>query len=85
MPPDQVILITDGLPTQGATPPALRRFVDAGQRARLFDEAIRGVNRNVPMDVVLLPMKGDLPASHRFWMLALMTKGAFVMPSPDWP
>ncbi len=85
MPPDQVILITDGLPTQGATPPALRRFVDAGQRARLFDEAIRGVNRNVPMDVVLLPMRGDLPASHRFWMLALSTKGAFVMPSPDWP
>lgn len=85
IPPDQVILITDGLPTQGATAPALRRFVDAGDRARLFDEAVRGLNRNIPVDVILLPMKGDVPAPHRFWGLARMTKGAFVMPSPDWP
>ncbi|MBM4233692.1 MAG: VWA domain-containing protein [Gammaproteobacteria bacterium] len=85
VPPDQVILITDGLPTQGATAPALRRFVDAADRAKLFDEAIRGLNKNVPVDVVLLPMKGDVPAPHRFWGLARLTKGAFVMPSPDWP
>ncbi|MGA0019422.1 MAG: VWA domain-containing protein [Steroidobacteraceae bacterium] len=85
MPPDQIVLITDGLPTQGATPPALRRFVDAGQRARLFDEAVRGLNRNIPIDVILLPMKGDVPAPHRFWSLARETRGAFVMPSPDWP
>ena len=85
IPPDQVILITDGLPTQGATAPALRRLVDAGDRAKLFDEAIRGLNKNVPVDVILLPMKGDVPAPHRFWGLARMTKGAFVMPSPDWP
>lgn len=85
IPPDQVVLITDGLPTQGASAPALRRFVDAGDRARLFDEAIRGLNRNIPVDVILLPMKGDVPAPHRFWGLARMTKGAFIMPSPDWP
>jgi hypothetical protein len=83
--PDQVILITDGLPTQGAAPPALRRYVDAGARAKLFDEAARSLPRNLPVSVVLLPMKGDLPAPHRFWMLARDTKGAFVMPSPDWP
>jgi outer membrane murein-binding lipoprotein Lpp len=85
IPPDQVILITDGLPTQGASAPALRRFVDASDRARLFDEAIRGINRSIPIDVILLPMKGDVPAPHRYWGLARMTKGAFVMPSPDWP
>ena len=85
IPPDQIILITDGLPTQGATPPAVRRFVDAAARARLFDEAVRGVNRNVPVDVILLPMKGDLAAPHRFWGLARTTKGSFIMPSPDWP
>lgn len=85
VPPDQVILVTDGLPTQGATPPALRRYVDAAARAKLFDEATRGINRNVPIDVILLPMKGDVPAPHRFWGLARQTKGAFVMPSPDWP
>lgn len=85
IPPDQVILITDGLPTQGASAPALRRFVDAGDRAKLFDEAVRGINRNIPVDVILMPMKGDVPAPHRFWGLARLTKGAFVMPSPDWP
>jgi len=85
IPPDQIVLVTDGLPTQGTTPPALRRYVDAAARAKLFDEAIRGVNRNVPIDVILLPMKGDVPAPHRFWGLARQTKGAFVMPSPDWP
>lgn len=85
IPPDQVVLITDGLPTQGATPPALRRFVDVAQRARFFDEAVRGINRNIPIDVILLPMKGDVPAPHRFWSLARETRGAFIMPSPDWP
>jgi hypothetical protein len=84
-PPDQVILITDGLPTQGATAPVLRKYVDAAARARLFDEAVRGLNKNIPVDVILLPMKGDVPAPHRFWGLARMTKGAIVMPSPDWP
>jgi hypothetical protein len=83
--PDQVVLITDGLPTQGATAPAIRKFVDAAGRARLFDEAARSITLKAPIDVVLLPMKGDLPASHRFWMLSRSTKGAFVMPSPDWP
>jgi hypothetical protein len=83
--PDQVVLITDGLPTQGATPPAIRKFIDVAGRARLFDEAARAITLKAPIDVVLLPMKGDLPASHRFWMLARSTKGAFVMPSPDWP
>jgi len=85
LPPDQIVLITDGLPTQGATAPVLRRYVDAADRAKLFDEATRGINKNVPVDVILMPMKGDVPAPHRFWGLARATKGAFVMPSPDWP
>jgi hypothetical protein len=83
--PDQIILLTDGLPTQGATPPALRRYIDVGERARLFDEAVRGVDPKIPIDVVLLPMKGEVPGPHRFWGLALRTKGSFVIPSPDWP
>lgn len=84
-PPEQVVLITDGLPTQGASPPALRRTIDAAGRVKLFDEAVRGINRSLPIDVVLLPMKGDVQAAHRFWGLSRLTKGSFVMPSPDWP
>ena len=83
--PDQIVLITDGLPTQGPTPPVLRKYVDANSRAKLFDEATRTMNRNTPVDVVLLPMKGDLPAAYRFWRLARLTGGSFLMPSPDWP
>jgi hypothetical protein len=83
--PDQIILITDGLPTQGATAPAIRRYIDANARARLFDEAVRTLPPRVPVDVVLLPMRGDNPAAHRFWRLARNSGGAYLMPSRDWP
>jgi cell division protein FtsB len=82
--PDQIILITDGLPTQGKSV-GIRRYIDAGARARLFDDAIGELPDGVPVDVVLLPMRGDLPAAHRFWDLARLTKGVLLMPSKDWP
>jgi anti-sigma28 factor (negative regulator of flagellin synthesis) len=82
--PDQIILITDGLPTQGKTA-GLRRYIDANGRSRLFDDAIGELPNGVPVDVVLLPMRGDLPAAHRFWRLAAFTKGTLLMPSKDWP
>jgi hypothetical protein len=82
--PDQVVLVTDGLPTQGAEAPG-RRYIDAAGRARLFDEAIRSLPQKLPVDVILLPMQGDLPAPHRFWTLARATGGSFTMPARDWP
>ena len=39
----------------------------------------------MPIDVVLLPMKGDLLAAHAFWRLARRTGGSYVIPSRDWP
>jgi von Willebrand factor type A domain len=83
--PDQIILITDGLPTQGRFS-GLRKYIDAGDRARLFDDAIdNAMPDEVPVDVILLPMKGDIPAAHRFWQLARLTHGTLLMPSKDWP
>jgi len=82
--PDQIILITDGLPTQGSVPPA-RKFINARDREKLFDDAMKTVTRDSPIDVVLLPMKGDLPAAHAFWRLARKTGGSYVIPSRDWP
>jgi hypothetical protein len=82
--PDQVVLVTDGLPTQGKDRPA-RRFVNVAQRSRLFEEARKSLPPNVPVDVVLLPMQGDLPAPHMFWTLARETGGNFMMPAADWP
>jgi hypothetical protein len=82
--PDQIILITDGLPTQGSVPPS-RKFINVREREKLFDDAAKTVTRDMPMDVVLLPMKGDLLAAHAFWRLARKTGGSYVIPSRDWP
>jgi hypothetical protein len=82
--PDQVILITDGLPTQGSVAPS-RKFINAREREKLFDDAAKTVNKDIPIDVVLLPMKGDQPAAWAFWRLARKTGGSYVIPSRDWP
>ena len=82
--PDQIILITDGLPTQGSSPGS-RPSVDADARAALFDGAIGELPDGVPLDIVLLPMKGDLAAARKFWQLADATHGTLLMPSSDWP
>jgi hypothetical protein len=82
--PDQVILITDGLPTQGSVAPA-RKFINAKEREKLFDDAAKTVTKDIPIDVVLLPMKGDQPAAWAFWRLARKTGGSYVIPSRDWP
>jgi hypothetical protein len=82
--PDQIILITDGLPTQGSVPPS-RKFINVREREKLFDDAIKTVTRDLPMDIVLLPMKGDLLAAHAYWKLARRTGGSYVIPSRDWP
>ncbi len=82
--PDQIILITDGLPTQGSVPPA-RKFINGRDREKLFDDAMKTLEKDTPMDVVLLPMKGDPFAAHAYWRLARKTKGSYVIPSRDWP
>jgi len=82
--PDQIVLITDGLPTQGKTA-GLRRYVNSNERMRLFDEAVGQLPEHVPIDCVLLPMQGDLQAAHRFWHLARVSDGTLLMPSKDWP
>ena len=82
--PDQVVLVTDGLPTQGKTA-GLRKYVDVAARERLFEEARRAFPAGVPLDVILLPMQGDRPAPHDFWIMARDSGGTFMMPSADWP
>ena len=82
--PDQIVLITDGLPTQGRTA-APRKYVDSAARARLFDEAVGQLPEHVPVDSVLLPMQGDSEAAHRFWHLARTSDGSVLMPARDWP
>jgi hypothetical protein len=83
--PDNIIIITDGLPTQGATPPASRRTIDGEGRLRLFQRAITRLPNGVPVNVILLPMEGDPLAPAAYWTLARRTSGAFLSPARDWP
>jgi hypothetical protein len=82
--PDNLIVITDGLPTQGATPPA-KKLVDGDDRLKFFERAIAVLPRTLPVNIILLPMEGDPVAPSAFWNLAKATKGSFMAPSRDWP
>src|ERR1700738_4377218 len=77
--PDQIVLITDGLPTQGKTAGLCKNAYLAAP-LRVFDDAVGQLPDGVPVDSILLPMQGDLQAPHRFWNLARLTNGALLMP-----
>ena len=84
--PDNVILITDGLPTQGDKPPLLRTLVTSEQREDLMQDAVKSLPpAPPPISVVLLPMEGDPSAPIYFWRLARSTGGGFLSPAKDWP
>jgi hypothetical protein len=83
-PPDNIIVLTDGLPTQGLTPPR-GRVVSGGDRLKLFDRAMRALPRGVPVNILLFPMEGDPMAAPAFWKLAIASRGSFMTPSKDWP
>jgi hypothetical protein len=83
--PDNVILITDGLPTQAESPPTFKKLVDGDDRLKFYEGAIRTLPRKLPISVILLPMEGDPAAPSAFWQLAKATGGSYVSPSRDWP
>ena len=83
--PDSVILITDGLPTQGKDGPGRGKTIDSSGRLKLFEQAVSHYPTAVPMNVILLPMEGDPQAAGAFWIEARRTRGSFLMPARDWP
>lgn len=82
--PDNVYLIIDSLPTQGTREPRAAT-VSAKERLKLFGEALRRLPANVPVNVIMFPMEGDLMAAAAYWNLARTTGGSFLSPSRDWP
>ena len=82
--PDNVILITDGLPTQGRIKPQTSK-VTPPERVKLAQQAIQIIPKNIPVNTILLPMEGDPMAAVIYWKLAIDTKGSFMTPSRDWP
>jgi len=83
-PPDNLFLLTDGLPTQGATPPK-GAMVTGEQRRRNFLSAVEKLPIGIPVNTILFPMEGDPEAAAMFWQFAMTTRGAFITPSRDWP
>lgn len=82
--PDNVYLIIDSLPTQGTKAPR-SATVSGKERLKLFGDAIRLLPANVPVNVIMFPMEGDLMAAAAYWNLARTTGGSFLSPSRDWP
>jgi hypothetical protein len=83
--PDNVIMVTDGLPTQGTSAPLIRKTIDGDARLKLFERAFAKYPRGVPFNVILMPMEGDPMAPSAFWLAARSTGGSFMSPSKDWP
>ncbi len=82
--PDNIFLITDGLPTQGTNAP--RGTKSSGRdRQKLYREAVRQLPARVPVNIILAPMEGDPMAASEFWQLAQVSGGSFLSPSKDWP
>ena len=82
--PDNVLLLTDGLPTQGSAIVA-SGTITSRQRLKLFDRAFEVVPRGVPINVLLFPIEGDPQAASAYWQLAMATRGSFMSLSEDWP
>ena len=83
-PPDNIVLLTDGLPTMGAKKPWSKR-VSSRKRRKLFTDAVALLPAGVPVNTILFPMEGDPLAADAFWRLAKQTNGSFFSPSRDWP
>jgi hypothetical protein len=81
--PDNIFLLTDGLPTMGSSKP-WRKRVSGKKRLSLFNEAI-GKLPQTPVNIILYPMEGDPLAADAYWRLAKSTRGSFFAPSGDWP
>lgn len=83
-PPDNIFLLTDGLPTRGAGT-SWRSKVSGAKRLSLFDEALAQRPSGVPINVILFPLEGDPDAASAYWRMAVMSQGSFFCPSADWP
>lgn len=82
--PDNIFLITDGLPTLGSDGKK-SGTISGRDRLRLFNKSLSLLPDGAAVNTMLLPLEGDTYAAAAFWRLAILTRGAFVTPARDWP
>ena len=83
--PDNIFLITDGLPTLGKGAPRGAARISGNQRVRVFNEARKELLPDIPVNILLLPLEGDPDAAGLFWKMAARSRGSFLTPARDWP
>jgi hypothetical protein len=82
--PDNIFLITDGLPTRDNRAPR-NNIISGRDRERLFEQSMEFLPAGIPVNVILMPLEGDPMAASYYWQLAVATGGSFMSPSEDWP
>ena len=82
--PDNIILLTDGLPTLEKKR-AGSGTIDGAGRVKLYERAKKKLPAGVPVNTILFPIEGDPLAAALFWKLAVDTGGSFFTPTRDWP
>ena len=82
--PDSIILLTDGLPTQGVRATGANT-ISGEDRLKLFEAATARLPSGIPINTLLFPLEGDPTAAEAFWRLAISTRGSFITPSRNWP
>ncbi len=82
--PDLVLILTDGLPTQGQAKPK-KYMITPSERRKYFLDAASQIPVGVPVSTILYPLDGDPEAALLYWKLAYDSKGSFITPSRDWP
>ncbi len=84
-PPDNLILLTDSLPTMERGAPLIRRTVTGRRRMEMFQQATAVLPPRMPVNTLLFPLEGDPMAAIAFWRLTVDTNGSFVTVAEDWP
>ena len=82
--PDNIFLITDGLPTLSDRGTS-KRLITPSERMDLYQDAVEELPQGVPVNIILMPLEGDPSAAAAFWALAQLSQGSFITPSKDWP
>ncbi len=72
-PPDNIYLVTDGLPTLGKNGRPSGTTISGKQRVELFHDASKHFPPKVPINVIMFPLEGDPIASAAYWDLAQST------------
>ncbi|MCI5107481.1 MAG: hypothetical protein MRY76_12255 [Pseudomonadales bacterium] len=82
--PDNIFLITDGLPTLNGRNSS-DSVITPRRRLELFEDAVEVLPEGIPVNIILMPLEGDPSAAAAYWQLAQYSQGSFLTPSKDWP